>query len=185
MSKLLEGKTAIVLGVWNKWSIAYAIAQAFVREGATLLLTYQNERAKTNGRGSRERSRRMRHSLPATCSNSPISTASPSRLKATGPQAGCRGALPCVRESRRLEPAVREHFARGIQAGARRERIFARGAGEGSFTADDRRRLDHDADLSGLHARGDQLQRHGSGQSGARSGSEIPGERTWRRARFA
>src|ERR1700722_6627686 len=46
MAKLLEGKTAIVLGVWNKWSIAYAIAQAFVREGATLLLTYQNERAK-------------------------------------------------------------------------------------------------------------------------------------------
>lgn len=46
MSKLLEGKTAIVLGVWNRWSIAYAIAQAFAREGATLLLTYQNERAK-------------------------------------------------------------------------------------------------------------------------------------------
>jgi enoyl-[acyl-carrier protein] reductase I len=46
MPKLLEGKTAIVLGVWNKWSIAYAIAQAFAREGATLLLTYQNERAK-------------------------------------------------------------------------------------------------------------------------------------------
>lgn len=36
----------MVLGVWNKWSIAYAIAQAFVREGAALLLTYQNERAK-------------------------------------------------------------------------------------------------------------------------------------------
>jgi enoyl-[acyl-carrier protein] reductase I len=32
--------------VWNKWSIAYAIAQAFAREGANLLLTYQNERAK-------------------------------------------------------------------------------------------------------------------------------------------
>jgi len=46
MSKLMDGKTAIVLGVWNQWSIAYAIAQAFVREGATLLLTYQNERAK-------------------------------------------------------------------------------------------------------------------------------------------
>jgi enoyl-[acyl-carrier protein] reductase I len=46
MSKLLEGKTAIVLGVWNQWSIAYAIAQGFVREGATLLLTYQNDRAK-------------------------------------------------------------------------------------------------------------------------------------------
>jgi enoyl-[acyl-carrier protein] reductase I len=46
MPKLLEGKTAIVLGVWNKWSIAHAISQAFVREGATLLLTHQNERAK-------------------------------------------------------------------------------------------------------------------------------------------
>lgn len=46
MPKLMEGKTAIVLGVWNRWSIAFAIAQAFVREGATLLLTYQNERAK-------------------------------------------------------------------------------------------------------------------------------------------
>ncbi len=42
----MEGKTAIVLGIWNKWSIAYAIAQAFVREGANLLLTYQNDRAK-------------------------------------------------------------------------------------------------------------------------------------------
>ena len=42
----MEGKTAIVLGVWNKWSIAYAIAAAYVREGASLILTYQNERAK-------------------------------------------------------------------------------------------------------------------------------------------
>src|SRR5579871_3977060 len=46
MSKLMQGKTAIVLGVWNKWSIAYAIAAAFAREGANLLLTYQNDRAK-------------------------------------------------------------------------------------------------------------------------------------------
>ena len=46
MPKLLEGKTVIVLGVWNQWSIAHAIAQAVVREGGTLLLTYQNERAK-------------------------------------------------------------------------------------------------------------------------------------------
>src|SRR5690349_942076 len=44
MSQLLEGKTALILGVANKWSIAYAIAQAFRREGAKLLLTYQGER---------------------------------------------------------------------------------------------------------------------------------------------
>jgi len=46
MSNLLEGKSALVLGVANKWSLAYAIAQAFRREGAQLLLTYQGERQK-------------------------------------------------------------------------------------------------------------------------------------------
>jgi enoyl-[acyl-carrier protein] reductase I len=46
MSKLLEGKTALVLGVANRWSLAYAIAQAFTREGATLILTYQGDRQK-------------------------------------------------------------------------------------------------------------------------------------------
>lgn len=46
MSNLLEGKTALVLGVANKWSLAYAIAQAFTREGAKLFLTYQGERQK-------------------------------------------------------------------------------------------------------------------------------------------
>ncbi len=46
MPQLLEGKTALVLGIANKWSLAYAIAQAFRREGAKLLLTYQGERLK-------------------------------------------------------------------------------------------------------------------------------------------
>jgi enoyl-[acyl-carrier protein] reductase I len=46
MAQLLEGKTALVLGVANKWSIAYAISAAFVREGASLILTYQSERQK-------------------------------------------------------------------------------------------------------------------------------------------
>jgi enoyl-[acyl-carrier protein] reductase I len=46
MSVLMAGKTALVLGVANKWSLAYSIAQAYVREGATVLLTYQSERQK-------------------------------------------------------------------------------------------------------------------------------------------
>jgi enoyl-[acyl-carrier protein] reductase I len=44
MLNLLEGKTALVLGVANRWSIAHAIAAAAKREGARLLLTYQGER---------------------------------------------------------------------------------------------------------------------------------------------
>ncbi len=46
MSRLLEQKTALVLGIANRWSLAYAIADAFRRHGARLLLTYQGERQK-------------------------------------------------------------------------------------------------------------------------------------------
>ena len=46
MSNLLEGKLALVLGIANRWSLAYAIAQAYAREGATLVLTYLGERQK-------------------------------------------------------------------------------------------------------------------------------------------
>jgi enoyl-[acyl-carrier protein] reductase I len=46
MPQLLDGKAALILGIANKWSIAYAIAQAFRREGAKLILTYQGERLK-------------------------------------------------------------------------------------------------------------------------------------------
>jgi enoyl-[acyl-carrier protein] reductase I len=46
MSKMLEGRLALILGIANRWSLAYAIAQAFSREGATLVLTYLGERQK-------------------------------------------------------------------------------------------------------------------------------------------
>jgi enoyl-[acyl-carrier protein] reductase I len=45
---LLDGKTGIVFGVANKRSIAWAIAQAWAKEGAKLAFTYQGERLKDN-----------------------------------------------------------------------------------------------------------------------------------------
>src|SRR2546423_3142466 len=45
---LLKDKTGIVFGVANKRSIAWAIAQAWAREGAKLAFTYQGERLKEN-----------------------------------------------------------------------------------------------------------------------------------------
>ena len=45
---LLEGKTGIVFGVANKRSIAWAIAQAWAKEGAKLAFTYQGKRLKDN-----------------------------------------------------------------------------------------------------------------------------------------
>jgi len=45
---LLSGKMGIVFGVANKRSIAWAIAQAWHREGAQLAFTYQGERLRQN-----------------------------------------------------------------------------------------------------------------------------------------
>lgn len=47
-SKVLEGKTAIVMGVANKRSIAWSIAQAWANAGAKLIFNYQGERLKGN-----------------------------------------------------------------------------------------------------------------------------------------
>ena len=44
--KLLEGKTALVTGVANRWSIATGIARAFHAHGARLCFVYQGERVK-------------------------------------------------------------------------------------------------------------------------------------------
>jgi enoyl-[acyl-carrier protein] reductase I len=47
---LLEGKHGLVLGIANKRSIAWGIAQATEREGARLAVTYQGERLEENVR---------------------------------------------------------------------------------------------------------------------------------------
>lgn len=50
MSGLLEGKTGLVMGVANKRSIAWGIANAANKAGARLVLTYQNDRLGENVR---------------------------------------------------------------------------------------------------------------------------------------
>lgn len=44
MPSMLEGRTAVVFGVANRRSIAWAIAQSLQQAGARLAITYQNER---------------------------------------------------------------------------------------------------------------------------------------------
>lgn len=46
MGELLKGKNIIVMGVRNKWSIAWGIASAAHREGANLVFTYLGEQEK-------------------------------------------------------------------------------------------------------------------------------------------
>jgi len=45
---LLEGKKGLIIGVANKHSIAWAIAQSTASQGAQLLFNYQNERLRQN-----------------------------------------------------------------------------------------------------------------------------------------
>ena len=45
---LLEGKNGLIIGVANKHSIAWAIAQSAANQGARLLFNYQNERLREN-----------------------------------------------------------------------------------------------------------------------------------------
>ena len=47
---LLEGKTGLILGIANKRSLAWGIAQAVAREGARVAVTYQGERLEENVR---------------------------------------------------------------------------------------------------------------------------------------
>jgi enoyl-[acyl-carrier protein] reductase I len=50
LSQLLAGKVGLVVGVANKRSLSWAIAEATAAEGASLVLTYQGERLEENVR---------------------------------------------------------------------------------------------------------------------------------------
>ena len=47
---MMKGKRGLVVGVANKWSLSWAIAQRLVQEGAEIALTYQNDRLAKNVR---------------------------------------------------------------------------------------------------------------------------------------
>jgi len=50
MTRLLEGKTGLIMGIANKRSIAWGIANSVNSAGARLILTHQNERLGENVR---------------------------------------------------------------------------------------------------------------------------------------
>jgi enoyl-[acyl-carrier protein] reductase I len=48
LAGVLTGKTAVVMGVQNQWSIAWQIAEALAGAGAQVAITYVDDRAKVN-----------------------------------------------------------------------------------------------------------------------------------------
>ncbi len=83
MSQILAGKTALILGIANKWSLAHAIAQAFSREGADLILTYQSERQKQTVE-ELAADLKVRHVMPCDVSQDDQVAALTSELKGSG-----------------------------------------------------------------------------------------------------
>jgi enoyl-[acyl-carrier protein] reductase I len=62
MTKLMEGKRVLIMGVANKRSIAWAIARSLHSHGAELAFTYQGERLE----------RRVRELVDAEMPGSPL-----------------------------------------------------------------------------------------------------------------
>jgi len=46
MTKVLEGKKGLIIGIANDHSIAWGIARSLHEEGASMYLTYQNDSIK-------------------------------------------------------------------------------------------------------------------------------------------
>ena len=46
MAGFLKDKNILIMGLRNKWSIAWGIAKAAKQQGANLLITYQSDREK-------------------------------------------------------------------------------------------------------------------------------------------
>ena len=177
MPNLLEGKTALILGIANKWSLAYAIAQAFWREGATLALTYLGDRQKI---AIEEMSAGMPVAglWPCDVTKEEDLQRSVRVAGRAGPSAGRGSAQPGVRQPRRPVAPVRRDRPRRVPAGAGGQRLFAGGGGPRHGSRHDRRRRDDDPDLPGIDARGAQLQRDGRGQGVAGGLGALPGERS-------
>ena len=139
MPQLLQGKKALVLGVANRWSLAYAIAQAFVREGAGLVLTYQGDRQKLTVE-------ELAHELSPS-QGLPLRRHAGRPARRAGRQPAQRpgasrygGALDRLRQSRGSQPAVRRDLSRRLPAGPGSEFLLARLRSAGHGAADDRRR---------------------------------------------
>ena len=173
-----EGKRGLVLGVANKRSIAWAIAQRLADEGAQLAFTYQGERIEKSVRELAEtRLQPARHRVRRPLGRGRRRASSPRRRR--GLRRATRPPRPFgrLRGGRGPRGPLHRHAARPLLDGARRERVLARRVRPRGRAADGgrRRRLDPDDDLPRRRARRAALQRDGRGQGRARRVGALPG----------
>ena len=98
----LEGRIAVVFGLANKRSIAWAIAQKLHESGCKLIISYQNDRMKQEALGLMEELPGA-EAVQCDVSNDAEIASVFADLKAAAWQAACSGALRCVCSSRGVE----------------------------------------------------------------------------------
>ena len=182
MSQLMEGKIALVLGVANRWSIAYAIAHAFIREDAHVILTYQGDRQKQTVE-ELAADLKAHQVLPCDVTQDAQLDALANGLKGQGTvlNAVVHSIAFANREdlSRPFVETSRAGFALAQDVSAYSLVAVARATAPLMAPPGPRRRVGNDADLPGVHAGSGKLQRHGRRQSVARSFCAVPGGRPW------
>ena len=172
---LLEGKRGLILGIANKRSIAWGIAQAVAREGARLALTYQGERLEENVRELAAGPEGPRH---------PALRRDPGRGPRRAGRRRCSeelGGLDFVVHA--VAFALREELDGEFLNTSREGYRIAQDISSYSLTALARRmaplmeggRQHRDPELPGRRARGAALQRDGRGQGRARDVGALPG----------
>ena len=134
---LLAGKKILITGLLSNRSIAYGIARACQREGATLAFTYVNDDLKDRvvklaadfgsvpGAALRRRRRRRRSRRCST--------------RSAREWGGLDGLLHSIAFAPREALAgdfLNGHVARGVRDRARRQLVQLRGAGQGRAAAD-------------------------------------------------
>ena len=177
-----SGRTGLIVGVANKRSLAWAIAQQADAAGARLVLTYQNDRLKENVDELAAQLKTPPILLPCDVSRDDdiahslrVAGRAVRRPRLRRPRRGLRAARVAV-------GAVPRDVARGVPHRARHQRVFARrdGARRGATAGPEGRRQHRDAVVPRLGPRLSQLQRDGCGQGGARVVGALPGVRSRR-----
>ena len=170
---LLDGKRGLILGIANKRSIAWGIAQAAHREGARLAVTYQGERLEEN---VRELAAQLRDPLVLPCDVSKDDDLEGAR--GLGPRgarrARLRGPRGGLRPARGARRRVREHLARGLPPRPGHLLLLAHGSRPRDGAPHGGRRQHRDPELPRRRAGGAQLQRDGRRQGRARDVRALP-----------
>ena len=171
-------KTAVIFGLANKRSIAWAIAQKLQQAGWRLAICYQNERLEQEAKD-------LIADLPGAegfmCDVTQDDQIAQlfEELEREIRSAARIGAQRRLRAGERFEGRFREHHARGISYRARHQCLFADCRIARRVAADDRWRRHRHPDVLRRGKSRATIQRDGRCESGAGSDGSLSRVRSW------